>query len=258
MDPGPIRVVPGQTPVAGPLFSHFVTGVATAKDMAQLRGLPAARQACRLSPDPCPAPGSKPSCRGTWGHHQVSPKGVLACSDTEGLPIVCLRGSSPALLPTVHLQGRQLTCVLQVPCGRSTGLCSQHGTSDGPGARRGPARRDSQQAFPVGGFPGCPVGFTVSTQHSSAVLTSLMHRFRKICFQMQNVGLLAGSSQREESVRSKTEHLCKIRARRTRSWPGQLCSELSFSADPFLGTSCSPWRPLAGVPGMDRWRPRRL
>ena len=132
------------------------------------------------------------------------------------------------------------------------------GTSDGPGARRGPARRDSQQAFPVGGFPVCPVGFAVSTQRSSAVLTSLMHRFRKICFQMQNVGLLAGSSQREESVRSKTEHLCKIRARRTRSWPGQLCSELSFSADPFLGTSCSPWRPLAGVPGMDRWRPRRL
>ena len=69
---------------------------------------------------------------------------------------------------------------------------------------------------------------------------------------MQNVGLLEGCvyPRREEPVRSKTEHLCKIRAR-TRSWPGQLCSELAFSADPFLGISCSPWKLLAGVPGMD-------
>ena len=72
---------------SGWAISHFVTGEATAKDMAQLRGLLAARQACRLSPDPCPAPGSKPSCRGTRGHHQVGPKGVSACSDTEGLPL---------------------------------------------------------------------------------------------------------------------------------------------------------------------------
>ena len=42
--------------------SHFVTGEATAKDMAQLRGLLAARQACRLSPDPCPAPGICSNC----------------------------------------------------------------------------------------------------------------------------------------------------------------------------------------------------
>ena len=141
--------------------------------------------------------------------------------------------------------------------GRAHACARDTGPLTAQGAHRGPARGDTQQAFPVGGFPGCPVGFTVSTQHSNAVLTS-MRRFRKICFQMQNVGLLAGSPQREEPLRSKTEHLCKIRARRTRSWPGQLCSELPFSADPFLGTSCSPWRPLAGVPGKDRWRPRRL
>ena len=45
VDPGPIRVVAGRMPVAGPLFPQFVMGVATAKDMAQLRGLLAARQA---------------------------------------------------------------------------------------------------------------------------------------------------------------------------------------------------------------------
>ena len=115
------------------------------------------------------------------------------------------------------------------------------------GARRGPARGDTQEAFPTGGFPGCTVGITVSTQRTGAVLTSLMHRLWKICFQKHDVGLLAGCvyPQREEPVRSKNGT----------GWPGQLCSELSSSADPFLGTSCLPWRLLAGVPGTDWQRP---
>ena len=51
--PGAHRGSPGWTP--GPLFPHFVKGVAIAKDTAQLRRLPAVRQALGFGgPLPCP------------------------------------------------------------------------------------------------------------------------------------------------------------------------------------------------------------